>query len=91
MLRAACMGVEVPGDVTIREREMGGGGGGIGGGGISTTVVDVVSPKARGGQVEERYGIAGRIRRWLGVDGLVGRIRRRLGMGEIARRVDRRH
>ena len=91
VLRAACMGVEVPGDVTIREREMGGGGGGFGGGGISTAVVDVVSPKARGGQVEEGQGIAGRVRRLPGVDGLVGRIRRRLGMGEIVRRVGRRH
>ena len=49
VLRAACMGLEVTGDVTIKEREMGGGGGGFGGGGISTAVVDVVSPKARGG------------------------------------------
>ena len=91
MLRAAWMGVEVPGDVTIKEREMGGGGGGFGGGGISTAVVDVVSPKARGGQVGEGQGIAGRISRWLGVDGLVGRIRRRLGIGEIVRRIGRRH
>ena len=48
MLRAAHVGVEVPGDVTIRVRKLGGeGGGGFHGNGISKAVVDVASPKAR--------------------------------------------
>ena len=48
VLRAARVGVEVPGDVTIRVRDLGGiGGGGFDGGVISKAVVDVVSPKAR--------------------------------------------
>ena len=41
MLRAARVGVQVPGDVTFKEREMGVVGGGFDGGGISTAVVDV--------------------------------------------------
>ena len=46
VLRAARVGVEVPGDVTIRVRESGGeGGGGFHGNGISKAVVDVASPK----------------------------------------------
>jgi len=49
VLRAARMGVEIPGDVTTRVRELGGeGGGGFDGDGISKAVVDVASPKARG-------------------------------------------
>ena len=46
MLRAARVGVEVPGDVTIRVRESGGeGGGGFHGNGISKAVVDVAGPE----------------------------------------------
>ncbi len=53
VLRAARMGVEVPGDVTIRVRELGGiGGGGFDGSGISKAVVDVTSSKARGERAE---------------------------------------
>ena len=89
--RAARVGVEVPGDVKIKERDMGGVGGGFDDGGISTALVDVVSPKARGEQAQGGQGIAGRIRRWLGVDGVAGRIRRRLGVGEIVWRISRRH
>ena len=48
MLRAARVRVQVPGDVTFKEREMGVVGGGFDGGGISTAVVDVASPNARG-------------------------------------------
>ena len=89
--RAARVGVEVPGDVTIEEREMGGVEGGFDDGGISKALVDVMSPKARGEQAQGGQGIAGRISRWLGVDGVVGRIRRRLGIGEIVRRTSRRY
>jgi len=53
VLRAARMGVELPGDVTIRVRELGGvGGGGAHGDGISKAVVDVTSPEARSEQAE---------------------------------------
>jgi hypothetical protein len=53
VLRAARVGVEVPGDVTIRVRESGGeGGGGFHGNGISKAVVDVASPEARSEQAE---------------------------------------
>ena len=90
--RAARVGVEVvPGDVTIEEREIGGVEGGFDDGGISTALVDVVSPKARGEQAQGGQGIAGRISRWLGFDGVAGRIRRRFGIGEIVRRISRRH
>ena len=52
MLRAARVGVEIPGDVTIRVRELGGErGGGFDGDGISKAVVDMASPKARSEQV----------------------------------------
>ena len=78
VLRAARVRVQVPGDVTFKEREMGVVGGGFDGGGISTAVVDVASPYARGEQAEEGQEITWRIRRRLGVDGVVGRIRRRL-------------
>ena len=45
MLRAARVGVELPGDVTIRVRELGGErGGGFDGDGISKAVVDMASP-----------------------------------------------
>ena len=53
VLRAARMGVQVPGDVKIRVRELGGiGGGGFDGGGILKAVVDVASPRARGERVK---------------------------------------
>ena len=96
--RAARVGVEVPGDVKIKERDMGGVGGGFDDGGISTALVEVVSPKARGEQAQGGQGIAGLISRWLGLDGVAGRISRRLGLdgvwqiriGEFNRRVGQR-
>ena len=76
--RAARVEVEVPGDVTIKEGEMGGVGGGIDDGGISIALVDMASPKARDEQAQ-------------GGQGVDRRIRRRLGIGEIVRRISRRH
>ena len=53
VLRAARVGVEVPGDVTINVRELGREGGeGFDGGGISKAVVDVGSPKMRSQSAE---------------------------------------
>ena len=83
MLRAARVGVQVPGDVTFKEREMGVVGGVFDGGGISTAVVDVASPNARGEQAERGQEIAWRIRRRLGLEGVVRRIRRRLGVDGV--------
>ena len=73
-VRAARVGVQVPGDVPYKEREMGVVGGGFDGGGISTAVVDVASPNARGEQAEEGQEITWRIRRRLGIDWIAGRI-----------------
>ena len=75
--RAARVEVEVPGDVTIKEGEMGEVGGGIDDGGISIALVDMISPKARGEQAQGGQGIDGRIRRRLWVDGVAGWIWRR--------------
>ena len=53
VLRAARVGVEIPGDVTIRVRELGGErGGGFDGDGISKAVVDMASSKARSQKAE---------------------------------------
>ena len=53
MLRAARVGVELPGDVTSNVRELGREGGeGFDGGGISKAVVDVGSPKMRSQSAE---------------------------------------
>ena len=72
--RAARVEVEVLGDVTIKEGEMGEVGGGIDDGGISIALVDMISPKARGEQAQGGQGIDGRR---LGVDGVAGWIWRR--------------
>jgi len=52
--RAARMGVELPGDVAIRVRELGGERGGLHSNGISKAVMDVAGPKARGEQAKGR-------------------------------------
>ena len=54
MSRAARMGVELPGDVAIRVRELGGERGGLHSNGISKAVMDVAGPKARGEQAKGR-------------------------------------
>ena len=83
MLRAARVGLKVPGDVTIRVGGLRGVGGGFDGGGISKAVVDVASRKARGEQAEGGQEIAGRIGRGLDVDEVIGRVNLGLGVDRV--------